>query len=79
MSEKKLSEELRHCMDGNGCKDCKNYTSVSRLTCPSLMQKAYEKIKEYEELESDERLIKLPCNIGDTLYWINSKRKRVFY
>lgn len=51
MAEKKLSEELRHCLEGNGCEDCSNYQSESRLTCPKLMRKAYERIKEYEEME----------------------------
>lgn len=52
MAEKKLSEELRHCLEGKGCKDCSNYQSESRLTCPKLLQKAYERIKEYEEMEN---------------------------
>ena len=64
MAEKKLSEELRHCLDGDGCKDCSNYQSESRLTCPGLLQKAYEVVKRYEEM--------FPCWIGDTLYFIKS-------
>lgn len=48
---KKLSEELRHCLDGNGCKQCSNYQSESRLTCPKLLKKAYEVVKRYEEME----------------------------
>lgn len=50
MTEKKLSEELRHCLDGDGCKDCSNYQLESRLTCPTLLQKAYEVVKRYEEM-----------------------------
>lgn len=58
MSEKKLSEEILKCLN--------DYIAVEpREMCVGVLQKAYEKIKEYEELESDERLIKLPCNIGD--------------
>ena len=64
MAEKKLSEELRHCLDGDGCKDCSNYQSESRLTCPSLLQKAYEAVKRYEEM--------FPCKVGDTIYTIYS-------
>lgn len=61
MAEKRLSEELRHCLEGNGCKDCSNYQSESRLTCPNLLQKAYERIKEYEEM--------FPCKVGDIIYY----------
>ncbi len=64
MAEKKLSEELRHCLDGDGCKDCSNYQSESRLTCPSLLKKAYEVVKWYEEM--------FPCKVGDTIYTIYS-------
>lgn len=65
MAEKKLSEELRHCLDGNGCKYCSNYQSESRLTCPSLLQKAYEVVKWYEEM--------FPCNVGDELHLLLEK------
>lgn len=50
MAGKKISEELRNCLEGNDCKDCSNYQSESRLTCPKLLQKAYEVVKCYEEL-----------------------------
>lgn len=63
MAKKKLSEELRHCLEGNGCKDCSNYQSESRLTCPTLLQKAYEVVKRYEEM--------FPCKVGDIVYWVN--------
>ena len=33
--------------------------------------KAYFKLKEYEDLEEQGRLIKLPCKIGSVLYEIN--------
>lgn len=51
MAEKKLLEELRHCLEGNGCSKCSNYQSESRLTCPALLQRAYEVVKWYEEME----------------------------
>lgn len=60
MAEKKLSEELRHCLEGEGCSKCSNFQSESRLTCPSLLKKAYEVVKRYEEM--------FPCWIGDTVY-----------
>lgn len=53
MAEKKLSEELRHCLESNGCvgSDCSFYESKTIFTCRGLLQKAYERIKEYEEME----------------------------
>ena len=58
--EKKLSEELRHCLEGNGCADCTCYETKSVLTCRGLLQKAYEVVKRYEET--------FPCWIGDAVY-----------
>lgn len=60
MAEKKLSEELRHCLDGKGCDKCSNYQSESRLTCPALLEKAYEVVKRHEEM--------FPCKVGDIVY-----------
>lgn len=70
MAEKKLSEELRFCLDGDGCKDCSNYQSESRLICPSLMQKAYEVVKRYEEM--------FPCKVGDIIYFPDKEINYIF-
>lgn len=32
-----------------------------------------EELKEYKELEEQGRLLKLPCKIGDTLWWISNE------
>ncbi len=69
MEERKLSEELRHCLDGDGCKDCSNYQSESRLTCPSLLQKAYEVVKRYEEM--------FPCKVGDIVWRVHKATKNI--
>ena len=63
MSEKKLSEELRHCLDGDGCADCACYEQESVLTCRGLLQKAYEVVKRYGEM--------FPCKVGDTVYIVS--------
>lgn len=34
--------------------------------------KVYFKLKDYEDLEEQGRLVKLPCNRGDTIYFIKS-------
>lgn len=67
MVEKKLSEELRHCLEGNGCSKCSNYQSESRLTCPALLQKAYEVVKRYEEM--------FPCKVGDVVWFVHKATK----
>lgn len=37
--------------------------------------KAIDKLAEYEDLEEQNRLIKLPCAVGDTVYRINKGKK----
>ena len=51
MAEKRLSEELRFCLETDGCGDCKNHEHENILTCPKLLKKAHETIKRYEDLE----------------------------
>ena len=36
-------------------------------------KQVYEKLREYEELEEKGLLLKLPCKLGDDLYWINKE------
>lgn len=67
MAENKLSEELRHCLEGNGCADCTCYEQKSVLTCPSLLQKAYEVVKRYEEM--------FPCKVRDIVYRVHKATK----
>lgn len=67
MAEKKLSEELRHCLEGNGCSKCSNYQSESRLTCPALLKKAYEVVKRYEGM--------FPCKVGDIVWRVHKATK----
>lgn len=51
MAEKKLSEELRHCLDIDHCVNCDYHEPDTILTCRSLMEKAYEVVRQYEEME----------------------------
>lgn len=37
----------------------------------------YEKLKEYEDLEEQGLLVKLPCKLGDDLYWIDDEEMKV--
>lgn len=59
MAEKKLSEELKECMNCGCCKHCEipnkeEYEYETTRICKGLLQKAYERIKEYEEMEEQE-------------------------
>lgn len=74
MAEKKLSEELRHCLEGNGCADCACYETKSVLTCRGLLQKAYEVVKRYEEMEEKGKFIKLPFTTGDEVWVIDESK-----
>lgn len=51
MAEKKLSEELRHCLESDNCYHCDYYDCDTVMTCKGLLQKAYEVVKAYEEME----------------------------
>ena len=38
---------------------------------------AYYKLQHYEDLEEQDRLIELPCAVGDTVYEVQETRKRI--
>lgn len=51
------------CAEHDEEKSCNN--------CP--VQKAFEKLAQYEDLEEQGKLLKLPCNIGDWVFIIKNK------
>lgn len=51
MEEKKLSEELRHCLEDDVCGDCQYHERETKFICKGLLQKAHEAVKRYEEME----------------------------
>lgn len=51
------------CAEHDEEKSCNN--------CP--IQKAFEKLAEYEDLEEQGRLLKLPCSVGDTMYYADNE------
>ena len=67
----KLSEQIKNCLDGSGCKDCESYEQKSVLTCRVLLEKAYERIKRYEDI--------FPCEVGDKVYAIHFKKIHTFF
>lgn len=38
---------------------------------------ALEKLADYEDLEEQGRLVKLPCKVGDTVYYINPDKNTI--
>ena len=55
----------------DGCEEPKANCIVRRaLRCIDKITKENKMAKEYRELEEQGRLLKLPCKIGDTLWWI---------
>ena len=69
MAEKKLSEELRHCLEDDACGDCPYREPETKFICKDLLQKEYEVVKRYEEM--------FPCWIGDTVYELQEIRHRI--
>lgn len=51
MAEKKLSEELMNCLEDDACGDCQYHKPETKLICRGLLQRAYEVVKRYEEME----------------------------
>lgn len=49
-------------------------TAGEHLTSIELAIQALEKLKEYQPLEEQDRLIKLPCKVGDTVYHVMQGR-----
>lgn len=57
----RLTERIDNVPDGESGVWVKNHDYVS----------AAEKLADYEDLEEQGRLVKLPCNVGDTVYVIS--------
>lgn len=41
------------------------------------IENVYAKLKEYEDLEEQGLLLRLPCKVGDTVYEVQKLRKRI--
>ena len=61
--ERLTSSDIDYCerycdMDKNHC----------RIYSSCIMRKSFQKLKEYEDLEEQGLLLRLPCKVGDTVY-----------
>ena len=55
-----LSEAIKHCEERIGCSECgKEHKQLAEWL---------GKLKHYEDLEAQGRLIEMPCYVGDTMY-----------
>ncbi len=56
----KLSEAIKHCKERIDCSECgKEHKQLAEWL---------GKLKHYEDLEAQGRLIEMPCYVGDTMY-----------
>ena len=57
---------------------CERYCDIDKNRCSiyssCIMRKSFQKLKEYEDLEEQGLLLRLPCKVGSTVYHIASKR-----
>lgn len=52
---------------GNNCEYDYKYCNNHLEDCPTI-NKIYEKLARYEDLQEQGKLVKLPCAVGDTVY-----------
>lgn len=72
----RLTTNQNYCdtCDFGKAKEC-FFDGKEKFNCKD--KQIYEKLKEYEELEEQGLLAKLPCKLGDDLYWINDEEMKV--
>lgn len=58
---------------GKNCKHDYKFCENAREDCPTF-EDIYEKLATYEDLEEQGRLVKLPCKVGDTVYFAHHDR-----
>lgn len=63
--------------DGVKLYDISSELCLSRTTQGEKIAAILKKLAEYEDLEEQGRLVKLPCKVGDTVYGINTDRNIV--
>ena len=68
----RLTTNQNYCdtCDFGKAKEC-FFDGKEKFNCKD--KQIYEKLKEYEELEEQGLLAKLPCKLGDDLYWIDDE------
>lgn len=54
------------------CDICEEYCKKTEDCSKCAIQKCFERLAEYEDLEEQGKLLKLPCAVGDTVYTLNA-------
>lgn len=54
---------------------CDGFGASSKCDDCEIMTSVCEKLGEYEDLEEQSRLVKLPCKIGDTIYEVSYENR----
>ena len=74
----RLTKYCEYCVDSECiwydkelAKDNKCECNKSRDNCHD--RSIYNKLREYEDLEEQGLLLKLPCKVGSTVWWLNGK------
>lgn len=58
-------------IEADDCLTCHEYCNNKDMNCERCaIQKAFDKLAEYERLEEQGLLLKLPCKVGDAVYAI---------
>lgn len=63
--------KVMQCNDGNKLYDCSNEVIKNVKNFSSRLKLIFEKLAMYEDLEEQDRLLKLPCKVEDILYGIS--------
>lgn len=67
-----------NCNDGNKLYDFSNEIVSECKEHSERVKLAVKKLAEYEDLEEQGLLVKLPCKVGDVLYSINEAMRRIY-
>lgn len=59
------------------CEYCKATEEDTQDCTECAIGKCFNKLGEYENLEEQGKLLKLPCAVGDTVYEVQELRKRI--
>lgn len=72
----RLTANQNYCdnCDFGKAKEC-FFDDKEKFNCKD--KQIYEKLREYEELEEQGLIVKLPCKLGDDFYWIDAEEMKV--
>ena len=73
----KEAKELFDKEDGKSDPPIANCIVRRALRCINKLLKEVEPYREYEDLEEQGLLLRLPCKVGDTVYEVQELRKRI--